>query len=204
MTDLPPTQLRLSPDDRVLALDLGGVLLSDGTKTAFDIMSERAGCSADLLSSLWQGQLRVPAELGAVPAAEVYRRFASATGLSAAEVAELLIEGFQPIPEGIAALEAAHKSGAAVILATNHLNEWLEIWSARYGWWALLDSIVCSAAVHERKPNASFYREVVAAAGGRLGFIFVDDDPANVAAATRSGLRGILATPGWSARLTES
>lgn len=204
MTDLAHPQLRLPRDVRALALDLGGVLLSDGTKTAFDIMSERAGCGVDALNTLWQGQLRVPAELGVVSAAEVYRQFASATGLRLSEVADLLLEGFQPLPEGIATLQAAHESGVTTILATNHLNEWLEIWAAWYDWWALLDSIVCSAAIRERKPNEGFYREVVKVAGGRRGLIFVDDDPTNVLAAARFRLRGILATPGWSVRLAEA
>ena len=114
------------------------------------------------------------------------------------QVEELFLEEFQPIPEGVAYLKKAHNAGSIIVLATNHVKEWLDRWADRFDWWSLFDGVVCSATVGVRKPQPEFYEQVIAAAGGAGGFLFVDDAPENVKAAVDAGLVGVHAVPGWT------
>lgn len=187
-----------------LALDLGGVLMTDGTKTAFGLMGLRSGQSVRLLKGIWQEELRVPAELGRISSNDVFERLSDVCGLETSEVAETMLGEFRPIPYGIRALELAHEVGTAVILATNHIDEWLDQWRSQFDWFGLLDAVVCSSTLGERKPEPAFYQAVIRAAGDRAGFVFVDDDPENVSAATRAGLHGVLAKSDWARSLGPS
>ena len=74
-------------------------------------------------------------------------------------------------------MKQAHNAGSTVLLATNHINERLDRWADRFDWWSLFDGVVCSAALGVRKPQPEFYEQVIAEAGGDVGFLFVDDAP---------------------------
>ena len=116
-----------------VALDLGGVLLSDGTKTGFSKLAAHYGGDRQHLTEYWHSQLRIPAELGHATAQQTMTALADAADGHVEQVEELFLNEFQPIPEGVEYLQQAHKAGVRVLLATNHLNEWLERWAARFG-----------------------------------------------------------------------
>ena len=179
-----------------VALDLGGVLLTDGTKTGFRKLADIYDVDQRHLTELWHDQLRIPAELGHATAEQTLTLLADAAGGPVKQVEELFLEEFQPIPEGVAYLKKAHNAGSTILLATNHVNERLDRWADRFDWWSLLDEVACSATVGVRKPQPEFYEQVIAAAGGAGGFLFVDDAPENVKAAGDAGLVGVHAVPG--------
>lgn len=186
----------------IAALDLGGVLLTDGTKTAFREISHSSGqVSVESLEALWYGELRFPAELGLISSDQVFQQLARVSGLSETRVAELLLGEFREMPEGVAFVREAVERGVRLVLATNHLAEWLPVWADRFEWFSLIDDVVCSSGIGERKPDLPFYEAVRSRATGSSPIPFVDDDPLNVAAANDAGMVGILAESGWSRRV---
>ena len=60
----------------------------------------------------------------------------------------------------------------------------------------LFDSVYCSNELHAYKPDAEFFRRILAA-GGLMPdeAVFVDDSAANIAGAEALGIKGILAEP---------
>jgi len=185
----------------VVALDLGGVLLTDGTKTAFSRLRS-LGLQPREAKELWHGHLRMPAELGAISSDEVFARLAALSPhATPAAVRSVLLDEFRPIPYGIDYLRRTSAGGGRVALATNHLHEWLAVWRDRFEWFSLLDPVVCSSSIGARKPDMPFFDKLVAEVGGERGFGFVDDDRSNVDAAAAAGLRGVLARGDWAADL---
>lgn len=187
----------------VIALDLGGVLLSDGTKTAF----ARMGClsrraTGEELGHLWQTRLRVPAEVGEISSDEVFDRLSVASGIPRKRVTSTMLDEFRELPEGVTFVRNAVRQGTRMVLATNHLAEWLTVWTERYDWFTAFDHVVCSSDIGKRKPDALFFAAMRDAADVNGPVPFVDDDPVNVAAACSSGLRGLLSTSGWSRALS--
>ena len=118
----------------------------------------------------------------------------------AEEVESLLLGEFRPVTTAAGFLRTLKTSAVTVILATNHLDEWIDHWTRTFDWFSLFDHVVCSATVGHRKPQPEFYQAVIDAAGSDR-FWFVDDDTANVAAANTAGLTGVLAEPGWTSRI---
>ena len=185
------------------ALDLGGVLLTDGTQTAFNKIEALSGLPPGSIARTWHNQCRQPAELGHMTSAQVCERLAPKTGIDPAAVEETILGEFQPIPAGISLLAALHQNRCRVVLATNHLNEWIARWDQTHEWWPMIDSVVCSAAIGRRKPDPAFYTAVAEATNGSKGAWFIDDTPQNIAAANTAGFCGILASPQTLAALAD-
>ena len=188
-------------EDRVVALDLGGVLLSDGTKTAFTKLGARYGVDSQTLETLWHSEIRIPAELGLISAEQALRRIAGVLSAPLQEVESQFLGEFRPIKPAVDFLRTIRASDTVVVLATNHLDEWVERWKRTFEWFSHFDRVVCSASLGLRKPQIEFYQAVIDAAGGVTGFYFVDDSAENVAAATAVGLRGVLAQENWMSRI---
>ena len=176
------------------ALDLGGVLLTDGTQTAFNKIEALSGLPPGSIARTWHNQCRQPAELGHMTSAQACERLAPKTGIDPAAVEKTILGEFQPIPAGISLLAALHQNRCRVVLATNHLNEWIARWDQTHEWWPMIDSVVCSAAIGRRKPDPAFYTAVAEATNGSKGAWFIDDTPQNITAANTAGFHGILAT----------
>lgn len=106
-----------------VAFDLGGVLLTDGAKTAFRKLAAIYGGDRQRLTGLWHRQLRLPAELGHATAKQTMTLLADAVGGPVERVEELFLDECQPIPEGVDYLKQTHNAGSTVVSATNHVNE---------------------------------------------------------------------------------
>ena len=178
----------------VVALDLGGILLTDPTLGAY--WTEVAGGDAargDAVRQLWFEHVREPLERGEIEEQEAWSELAKSVGGSPARFRDLFLSRFFEIPGGVAALRRCHDAGLRTVLATNHYSPWLQIWQERFDWFAYLDPIVCSSELGSRKPEAAFYktvREACQELGQRV--VFVDDVRVNVDAANASGLDGVL------------
>lgn len=178
----------------VAVFDLGGVLLSDATKTAFRVLERELGIPAEHARELWELELRIPLELGAIHDNDLW---AMLSDLSAradpGAVKRIFLAEFRELDVGTAAMDALIQVGWTVALATNHVSAWLEEWGRRYAWFDRLHPVYCSADLAMRKPERAFFEHVL----GDLGTpnpIFVDDDPQNVAVARVVGFDGRLAT----------
>ena len=104
-------------------------------------------------------------------------------------------EGIQTArPEGVALLRAARDAGLRTGILSNELmdfqgREWVEAQE----WFPLFDIIVDATEIGVRKPDPRPYEVAIAAMelpADRL--VFVDDNPAYVAAGEKAGIRSIL------------
>ncbi|GAB86829.1 HAD hydrolase-like protein [Gordonia rubripertincta] len=192
----------------VLALDLGGVLLSDPTRGGFWLeISSGDQQLAFRAKDMWTEILKVPFEIGDLPEDEVWGELSNLTKNSATFIRNSFLSGFQEIEHGVNALRYFADSGAKTVLATNHYAPWLDIWRAKFEWFSLLDEVACSSEMHCRKPEAEYFRLLIDMAGATAeSMIFVDDDSENVRAAEVANIRAIYADPSglWTQTLHKS
>lgn len=185
-----------------LAIDLGGVLLTDGTKTAFLALEDCFGIDARRSAHAWYSYWRIPIEIGAMPESVLWERLAAfaPSPVATNAIREAFLGEFRPIVYGIEFLRDAHDAGATVVLATNHVASWIHRWQEQFDWFQMVGPIFCSSTMGCRKPQADFYRDVRVGVGSEECY-FIDDNPENVEAATTAGFNGILAEGDWSTRI---
>lgn len=175
---------------------MGGVLLTDGSQSAWPALEERYGLPASATERLWYEELQQPADLGEIGEDQIWSRICSLQpGLSASDVRQVFLDQYIPLPEGVLALEAAHLAGWQVLLATNNVNSWVDYWTRMYDWMRLPERVICSADLGIRKPDGRFFEAVLAVASGNPVY-FVDDKPENLAPAKAQGLEVVLAHAG--------
>ena len=176
-----------------LALDWGGVLVTDGSLTAWSVLQERLGIPEREAATLWQDELQVAADLGQIAEEEIWKSLASLRpGVAENEIREIFLSQYVEIPHAIRTISAAHAAGWQLVLATNNVRAWLTWWRKKYAWLDLFDEICCSSDLGVRKPDSEYYALLRAMMTERDGF-FVDDKQVNVDAAAAAGFRAILA-----------
>ena len=99
------------------------------------------------------------------------------------------------IPGTVAILRALHAAGTPLYALTNWSAETFPVAQARFDFLGLFRGIVVSGTERVVKPDPAIYRLLL----DRFGLdparcVFVDDNPANAAAATALGLHGIAFT----------
>lgn len=184
----------MKADRRAVALDLGGILLTDPTLGGFWL--EIAGyrkVRADAAKSTWFSTLREPFERGELLDSEVWQTLADAAETDSDHVRDRFLGSFLEIRSGIQALYRAKVHGFRVVLATNHYHPWIPMWRDRFDWFSQFDAVVCSSEIGVRKPDLKFYDHVLQACGETDAPVyFVDDIEDNVAAASLAGFKGLL------------
>jgi 2-haloacid dehalogenase len=100
-----------------------------------------------------------------------------------------------PVASTVAVLEELHTHGVPLYALTNWSAELFPLARERYDFLTLFDDIVVSGEVGVAKPEPAIFEVLARRIGHPLErCVFVDDSPANVAAATRAGLDAILFT----------
>jgi len=126
------------------------------------------------------------------------------TGLSMAEnlaILQAVPASLLPAPAMVTLIEALHSAGHRLYALSNmgHASiDWLE---QHQEFWRFFSGKVVSARVRMIKPEPDIYRYLLVSfdlkAGERL---FIDDSPANVAAAQALGLQGMVFTDAAACR----
>ncbi len=94
---------------------------------------------------------------------------------------------------GVRALHAVKKQGIPVYALSNFHTEAFAYVRQTYSWFSLFDGWTISAHVGSLKPEARIYQHLLAEHAIAAGeAVFLDDSPANLQAAARFGLQGIL------------
>jgi len=97
------------------------------------------------------------------------------------------------VPGSVAVLRELHEAGHRLLALTNWSSGTFPHALARFGWLDLFEDVVVSGHEGVAKPDPAIFRLLLER--HRLpaaGTVFVDDSPANVAAATALGLTGLL------------
>ena len=170
-----------------IAFDMGGVLLTDGSQTAWTKIEHEFGIPAALSAELWYRELQQPADRGEIGESEIWSALKGlGTGASEADIRSTFLDEYVPIDQGVEALRAAAVSGWRVMLATNNVSTWVEYWKEKYDWMRLPVATVCSGDLGVRKPDPSFYEALVSATTTWPAW-FVDDKPENLLPAQQLG-----------------
>jgi putative hydrolase of the HAD superfamily len=189
--------------------DLGGVLMRNGRHS--DLVRRFPPEMADQAMVIFMGEFGSDGdhpwhrlERGEISFAE-----ASAQNRSAFEAAGIPMPERPPQPEGAAAAQPAmifdvntemfdlvarlRTAGVRTGILTNNVLEFRDAWRTLMPYEDLFDDIVDSHEVGLRKPNPAIYELALtrlSATAGRTAF--VDDLPANVDAAERLGMYGVV------------
>lgn len=189
---------------KALAFDWGGVF----TQGTFDSSAVRAladliGLPVEVVEPTYLS-LMAEFEAGRFDLPGFHRRFSDATGSDTdlGTFRETFLGAVRERPETYALLEAL---GADVRLGmlSNNVPELCDRVRddprlARF------DAFVFSNELRVRKPDPAAYRALTDALGERPSdVVFVDDNPDNVEAARRFGLRSVLFGPGFPAAFSE-
>jgi FMN phosphatase YigB (HAD superfamily) len=175
-----------------IALDWGGVLVTDGSQQAWSVLERELGIPAEESAAVWYEELQEPADRGEIPDAEIWSALARCRpGVREAEIRAVFLAQYVEIPHGVRILRAAKAASWEVVLATNNVSAWFGWWKERFEWLELVDTVCCSSDIGARKPEAAYYVRLRSMLADPEAY-FVDDKPENVAAARQSGFRAIL------------
>ena len=99
------------------------------------------------------------------------------------------------LPATVAIVQTLHRAGVPQVGLTNWSAELWHHAPARFGFLELLADVVVSGEVGIAKPDPAIYRLAAERCGlPPHALVFVDDKPANAAAATAVGMRGLVFT----------
>ena len=125
------------------------------------------------------------------------------TGLSAAEnltILQAVPASLLPDPAMLTLIETLHGAGHRLYALSNmgHASiDWLE----QHAFWRFFSGKVVSARVRMMKPEPDIYRYLLVSFDLKADeCLFIDDSPANVAAAEALGIRGMVFTDAHSCR----
>ncbi len=100
-----------------------------------------------------------------------------------------------PVEDTVAVLEELHRAGVPLLALTNWSAETFPHARERYAFLELFDDIVVSGEEGVAKPDPAIFEVLRRRAGVPLEqCVFVDDSPANVAAAAAAGMDAIVFT----------
>ena len=179
---------------RAVAVDLGGVVfLPAGHADPWNWLGERLGIAPDAVrAALWHPGDIEAANIGQI-SGEVYaNRAASRLGIDGSRVLEAIEAAYAgQLNETIVSRLRALRPRVTVAALTNNWS-FLDRLLDRHAIADVFDTVVNSADVRCRKPNAEIYHILLERIGCRPDeVVFLDDDIANVAAAEALGFRSV-------------
>ena len=123
------------------------------------------------------------------------RQAETRTGLSTADnlaILQAVPASLLPDPAMLTLIEELHAAGQVLYVLSNmgHASiDWLE----QHAFWRCFSGKVVSARVRMMKPEPDIYRYLLVSFDLQAGdCLFIDDSPANVAAAEALGIRGLV------------
>lgn len=181
----------------VIIFDLGRVVVS--WDPVGIVRSVRGPEGAEVLAErLFNHPDWLEVDRGTLSLHTMARQAEARTGLSAADnlaILQAVPASLQPDPAMVNLIEQLHGAGHVLYALSNmgHASiDWLE---QHQSFWRFFSGKVVSARVRMMKPEPDIYRYLLVSFGLKAEeCLFIDDSPANVAAAEALGLRGLLFT----------
>ena len=179
-----------------IIFDLGRVVVSWDPVGIVSAVRGPQG-AAELAERLFNHPDWLEVDRGTLSLHTMARQAQARTGLSAADnlaILQAVPASLLPDPAMVALIEELHGAGHALYALSNmgHASiDWLE----RQDFWRFFSGKVVSARVRMRKPEPDIYRYLLVSFDLQAEeCLFIDDSPANVAAAEALGLRGLVFT----------
>jgi putative hydrolase of the HAD superfamily len=180
--------------DRVLILDVGGVILAEGALSQmFRALAEHWGLTPEQVESHYRHHLRDDLWSGSLKEPDFWRRLGGYCGadLDPEVWRRFLIARWTPLPAATRLSEWHER--AEIWILSNHRGEWLRPMLEEHQLLGYFDRLFVSSEFGGVKPGPAAFRPVLAGLEGRPA-LFVDDQLSNVRAATRLGLPAMQAT----------
>ncbi|MBP0603137.1 HAD family phosphatase [Aeromonas caviae] len=179
-----------------IIFDLGRVVVSWDPVGIVSAVRGPQG-AAELAERLFNHPDWLEVDRGTLSLHTMARQAQARTGLSAADnlaILQAVPASLLPDPAMVALIEELHGAGHALYALSNmgHASiDWLE----RQDFWRFFSGKVVSARVRMMKPEPDIYRYLLVSFDLQAEeCLFIDDSPANVAAAEALGLRGLVFT----------
>ncbi|MGS3143017.1 HAD family hydrolase [Aeromonas sanarellii] len=177
-----------------IIFDLGRVVVSWDPVGIVSAVRGPQG-AAELAERLFNHPDWLEVDRGTLSLHTMARQAQARTGLSAADnlaILQAVPASLLPDPAMVALIEELHGAGHALYALSNmgHASiDWLE----RQDFWRFFSGKVVSARVRMMKPEPDIYRYLLVSFDLQAEeCLFIDDSPANVAAAEALGLRGLV------------
>ncbi|MEB6639434.1 HAD family phosphatase [Aeromonas caviae] len=180
-----------------IIFDLGRVVVSWDPVGIVSAVRGPQG-AAELAERLFNHPDWLEVDRGTLSLHTMARQAQARTGLSAADnlaILQAVPASLLPDPAMVALIEELHGAGHTLYALSNmgHASiDWLE---QHQSFWRFFSGKVVSARVRMLKPEPDIYRYLLVSFDLQAEeCLFIDDSPANVAAAEALGLRGLIFT----------
>lgn len=179
-----------------IIFDLGGVLIEwdpDGIITKF---TDDLELGVILRREIFDHPDWNEKDRGALPVAEINRRFASRTGLAEGEIAafmDIIRTSLPLMEETLPLMDELRQQGYSLYCLSNMPVEHYDHLTKCYDFWEKFDGIVISGQIKLVKPETEIYQHLLNTfALEPSTCVFLDDSPKNIAAAQDEGIHGIV------------
>ena len=176
--------------------DLGGVLFDWNPLGIVRGFYPDAALHERMLDCVYRHPDWLALDEGTLDEAGAIARFGARSGRDAAELARLMQatrESLRPIEPTWRLLRGLHARGVPLFCLSNMAEPTYQHLRAAYPGWDLFSGIVISAREKMLKPQAQIFRLILERHGLTPGrTVFIDDMPANAAAARACGLHAIV------------
>lgn len=198
-TDPEAAEAVVTADVRAVLCDLGGVVIRIDPGRVHRRWADRSPLPLSAAQATYPDPVYEAFERGDVSPGEYLAHVRARLRVRATD--QELIDDFNALylgvdDEVVAVLTALRRRGLRLLALTNTNALHQPVWSRRFA--ATLesfDAVHCSHELRARKPEPAAFTRVLRAHGLRARqTLFVDDLPANVEAAERLGLHGIVFT----------
>jgi HAD superfamily hydrolase (TIGR01509 family) len=177
---------------KAITFDLDGVYFPSSGKAGFVKALEERGVSEDEVRRVFlSGEEMSRYKLGKM-SDEVYWTWAAnewKLGMSASELAELLVSGYQVDPEVEAAVQSARRHGYETLVCSNNFPARISGLQTRFHFLDNFDAAVFSYEVGAVKPSEAIFTELVKQSGvAAQEIVYADDNPERLSGAKALGI----------------
>jgi|GEM_PF-540839 len=183
----------LQPPIEVLLLDVDGVVLNDPFDRFLDRVAELCELYPSEIRHRWRSEVAEDALLGRLDDARLWKALAPEASMGAEEGLSTL-ESMYDLGPASDALRRWRRFAPIWLMANDRSDR---LWSRleRFGLASHVSQVLVSDEVGAIKPSPEAFAPVLQRVSNPAAVLYVDNEPRNVTAARRHGMRAVLAFP---------
>lgn len=179
---------------RTVIFDLGGVYFTDGTQRATDAIAADYGIDRQAVAGFLNGPAGADYRTGRLTAAQFWQQAFTTWKIraSAAQLATIWNESYQPNPGTVRLVERLHAAGHQLLYLSDNTRERAAYLAEKFGFLKNFADGVFSHRVGLKKPDPRIYQLVLAKAlHPAAACVYIDDKPDYLIPAKDLGMRVI-------------